>query len=135
MSSEESALSSERVVQVNQSVTGIGTYTLWLPPITGEKVVLKGCALRAWVTTTCAGLTPGTGLYLMDLDLAHPILCIAVFKTATDAAGTDYGMVYGEFPGGYRLTNTTLTLRLSDLGSMTGGAIQVMGLVWGDESR
>jgi hypothetical protein len=133
MSSDESEIGSEKTLRVDQSITSTATATVWQPPIAGEKVVLKGCALRARVTTTLAGVTPGEGIYLLDQALANPILCLAVFKTATDAVGTDYGMVYGEFPGGYRLSNNPLTLRLSG-GAITGGAIQVIGRVWGDES-
>jgi hypothetical protein len=133
MASTQEYAGSEKVLRINQAITSVGTFAAWTPAIAGEKVVLKGCALRARVTTTLAGVTPGEGIYLLDQALPNAILCLAVFRTATDPAGTDYGLVYGEFPGGYLLTGTSLTMRLSG-GAITGGTITVTGLVWGDES-
>jgi hypothetical protein len=132
MSSDQAYFGSEKVLRMNPSVTTTGPGTLWGPTIAGEKVVLKGVALRARVTVTLAGVTPGEGIYLCDGTNAIPLLVLATFRTATDAAGTDYGMVYAEFPGGYTLTNP-LRLQVSG-GALTSGTITVTGLVWGDES-
>jgi hypothetical protein len=131
MSTDQAYFGSEKVLRINTTMTTAASSTLWTPAIAGEKVVLKGVALRARVTVVLAGVTPGEGISLCDGTNALPLLVLAVFRTATDAAGTDYGLVYAEFPGGYTLVNP---LRLQVSGGALSGTVVVTGLVWGDES-
>jgi hypothetical protein len=119
------------VKRVNMSVTSTGMHDIGTTPVPGKRVYWKGCALRARVTTTLAGVTPGGGVYLAD-DSAL-IFPIGTFQTATDPAGTDYGYVFFNCTVGDPLYVPNAGLRLTARPTMTGGVIQVVGLVWGDE--
>jgi hypothetical protein len=128
MSSDQTDAGSMFVRRVDNTHTAWAGMPIWTPQA-GKRIVLKGCALRARVTVVLAGMTPGLAIHLNDS--VDNILTIAVFKTAADPVGTDYGFVYAEVPTGHTFqTNLPLTLRPDGYGT---GTIVTLGLVWGDE--
>jgi hypothetical protein len=119
------------VKRVNASITSTAVFEAGWIPSPGKRIYWKGCALRAFVTTTLAGMTPGGSIYLGD-DSAN-FFPLGTIKTATDPAGTDYGHIFFNCTVGDPLYTTNATLRLTVRPTMTGGVIQVVGFVWGDE--
>jgi hypothetical protein len=112
-------------------ISSAAASTIWNCPA-GKRIVLKGAAIRARVTTALVGATPGDTIALCETSVASgAILPIGTIITATDVAGTDYGHVYTYWPGGYALT-AGQNLRIG-VGAVIGGTITVIGLVWGDE--
>jgi hypothetical protein len=112
--------------------TGAGSGSIgWAPPA-GKRLVLKGCALRARVTTALVGATPGAHFCLCEVSTSNPILTIGVIQTATDLAGTDYGHVFTQWPGGYALASGEI-LRIGCTATVGAGVITTVGFVWGDE--
>jgi hypothetical protein len=128
MSSDQTDAGSMFVRRVDNTHTAWAGMPIWTPPA-GKRIVLKGCALRSRVTVVLAGMTPGLAIHLHDS--VDNILTIAVFKTAADPVGTDYGFVYADLSTGYRLLpNFSLTLRPDGYGT---GTVVTTGFVWGDE--
>jgi hypothetical protein len=117
------------VRRIATNMTSQGLWGLWTSPA-GKRLVVKGCALRARVTTALVGATPGD-LIALSNSAANLFLSLGVIRTATDAAGTDYGYVFAMIPGGYVLPPGDPLCVTT--GAAFTGTIQVVGLVWGDE--
>ena len=118
------------VKRVFATKTGTTASTIWTPA-TGKAIYLRGGQLRTWVATALVGATPGDGVYVMSA--TTPFACIAVIKTATDAAGVDYGFVTFDSAGfPVDAINTPLTINTG--GTIGAGVIQFCGYVWGDEA-
>jgi hypothetical protein len=125
---------STSVIRVATTFTGAAQGTVWTPGA-GKRIVLKGCALRARVTTALAGATPGDAICLLDNAVATPLVSIGIIATATDAAGAvQYGLTFFNFDLGYPLAAVNNVLKVSTLATITTGVIAVEGFVFGDES-
>jgi hypothetical protein len=121
------------VVRVATTFTGAAQASIWTPAA-GKRITLKGCALRARVTTALAGATPGDAICLLDNTVATPLISIGVIVAATDAPGAaQYGFTFFHGELGYQLAVGNV-LKVSTLATITTGVIAVEGFVFGDES-
>lgn len=133
MSSTPGDQSPSVVKQVDHQITGTGLTAIWTP-VSGRKIVFQGCALRACVITALVGATPGTGIVIAE-NVSSPMVSLGGFRTATDAAGTDYGFVFINLATGWPFSavNAPLFLGAHLNATIGAGVIRVVGLIWGDE--
>lgn len=125
---------STSIIRVATTFTGAAQGTVWTPAA-GKRITLKGCALRARVTTALAGATPGDAIFLLDNAVATPLISLGTVTTATDAPGAvAYGLTFFDYDLGYQLAAVNNVLKVSTLATITTGVIAVEGFVWGDES-
>ena len=124
---------STSIIRVATTFTGTAQGTVWTPAA-GKRIILKGCALRARVTTALVGATPGDAICLLDNAVATPLVSIGVIAAATDAPGAvQYGLTEFDFDLGYPLAAADNVLKVSGLATIGTGVIAVNGFVWGDE--
>ena len=124
---------STAIIQVGVPFTGTALGAVW-SPAAGKRIVLKGCALRARVTTVLAGATPGDHVFLCDNAVGTPLVSLGAITSATEAAGKDFGLTAFDFDLGYPLAAVGNILRVTTASGIGTGVINVTGFVWGDES-
>lgn len=119
-----------QTIRVQANISGTTPFTIWTPA-SGNIIVFRGCALRAWVQTALVGATAGDAVQVVVG--TQPYVVLGAIRTATDAAGTDYGFTYVDCGDpGFRSTSLN-PLRILTGNTIGTGVINISGLIWGDE--
>jgi len=120
------------VKRVGGTFTGTTPLTIWTPE-TGNRILLNGIYLQAWVVTALVGATPFDFVGVCAGTNSTVLWDIGRIASATDAAGISYGYFPISFPGAYAFANVDSPLVVATGATIGTGVIRVRGFVYGSE--